>query len=76
MKLHDTTYEYSNTMRTFVSNGKLQMPQGLKLKCEFLPRFLLFLIAICLTLVKVTLIPCLVTFLSFFLSFKARSRYF
>ena len=48
MKLHDTAYEYSNTIRTSLSNGKLQMSQGLKLKCEFLPRFLLFLIAICL----------------------------
>ena len=75
MKLHDTTYEYSNTMRTAVSNPKLQMSEGLKSKCKlFFSSFAnFFLIAICLTLVKVTLILCLVTFLSFFLSFKAHS---
>ena len=68
MKLCDTTYEYSNAMRTSVSNQILQMSQGLKSKFMlFFSSFAnVFLIVICLALVKVTLFPYLVTFLNSF----------
>ena len=77
MRLYDTTYKYSNTKRTSVSNQKLKMSQGLKSKFKFFfsSFAIAVLIAICLPLVKVTLFPYLVTFLDSFLSFKVRSRY-
>ena len=76
MKLYVTSYEYSNTMRTSVSNQKLKISQGLKSKFSFFfSSFAIVFLIIYLPLVKITVFPYLVAFLNCFISFKVRSRY-
>ena len=73
MKLSDTIHEHSNSMQTSVSKQPLKMWHGLKSKFKgfFLSFAIVFIIIICLALVKVTLFPYSVTFLGF----KACSQY-